>query len=101
MAEVLELSMTRKVICLISGLSGWADFFGANPDELRLQFTKSLDAFLEVCGEHGIEPRQQFSGKLYLRILPDLHQKLAMAAQAQGESLNSLVQEVLENSVIA
>ena len=85
----------------ILGLSGGADFYGANPDELRLEFKKSLDVFLEVCREQGVDPRKQFSGKFNLRIPPSLHEKLAMAAQAQGVSLNSLVQEALEKSVIA
>jgi predicted HicB family RNase H-like nuclease len=56
---------------------------------------------LEVCREQGIDPGKQFSGKFNLRIPPGLHEKLAMAAQAQGISLNSLVQEALEKSVIA
>ena len=85
----------------ILGLRGGADFYGANPDELRLEFKKSLDVFLEVCREQGIDPRKQFSGKFNLRIPPGLHEKLAMAAQARGISLNSLVQEALEKSVIA
>jgi predicted HicB family RNase H-like nuclease len=85
----------------ILGLSGGADFYGANPDELRTEFKKSLDVFLEVCREKGIEPRKQFSGKFNLQIPPDLHEKLAMTAQAQGKSLNSLAQEALEKSVLA
>ena len=85
----------------ILGLSGGADFYGANPDELRLEFKKSLDVFLEVCREQGVDPRKQFSGRFNLRIPPSLHEKLAMAAQAQGISLNSLAQEALEESVIA
>jgi len=85
----------------ILGLSGGADFYGSNPDELRLEFKKSLDVFLEVCREQGIDPKKQFSGKFNLRIPPSLHEKLAMAAQAQGISLNSLAQEALEKSFIA
>lgn len=85
----------------ILGLSGGADFYGANPEELRTEFKTSLDIFLEVCKEKGIEPRKQFSGKFNLRIPPELHEKLAMRAQAQGKSLNSLAQEALENSVLA
>lgn len=85
----------------ILGLSGGADFYGANPDELRREFKASLAVFLEVCREKGIEPRKQFSGKFNLRISPELHEKLAMAAQAQGKSLNALAQEALEKSVVA
>jgi predicted HicB family RNase H-like nuclease len=85
----------------ILGLSGGADFYGANPDELRREFKKSLDVFLEVCKEQGIEPRRQFSGRFNLRIPPELHEQLAMAAEAQGKSLNALAQETLQKSVTA
>ena len=85
----------------ILGLNGGAEFYGANPNELRLEFKKSLDIFLEVCQENCIEPWKQFSGKFNLRIPPELHERLAMAAQAQGKSLNSLVWEALERSVTA
>ena len=85
----------------ILGLSGGADFYGNNPDELRSEFKRSLDVFLEVCREKGIEPRKHFSGKFNLRIPPDLHEKLALTAQAQGKSLNALAQEALEKSVTA
>ena len=46
----------------ILGLSGGADFYGKNPKELRTEFKKSLQVFLDVCKEKGIEPRRHFSG---------------------------------------
>jgi predicted HicB family RNase H-like nuclease len=83
----------------ILGLSGGADFFGRNPKELRTEFRKSLQLFLELCRKKGLEPRRQFSGKFNLRIPPELHEKLAIAAQAQGKSINSLAQEALQQRV--
>ncbi len=71
----------------ILGLSGGADFYGSSPEELRREFRKSLDVFLEVCKEQGIEPRRHYSGKFNLRISPELHEKLAMTAEAEGKSL--------------
>jgi predicted HicB family RNase H-like nuclease len=50
---------------------------------------------LQVCAEKGIEPRRHFSGKFNLRITPQLHEKLAIAAQAKGKSINAVVQEAL------
>ena len=35
----------------IMGLNGGADFFGKNPKELRAEFKKPLQVFLEVCRE--------------------------------------------------
>ena len=84
----------------ILGLNGGADFYGRDPEELRLEFQKSLDIFLEVCREKGIEPRRQYSGRFNLRIPPELHERLAIAAQAEGKSINKLAQEALRRMVL-
>ena len=91
-----ELDLFRGEIL---GLSGGADFYGKNPKELRMEFKRSLQVFLEVCKEKGIEPKRHFSGKFNLRIPPELHEKLAIAAQAQGKSINTLAQEALQERV--
>lgn len=91
-----ELDMFRGEVL---GLSGGADFYGKNPKELRAEFKKSLEVFLAVCREKGIEPRRQFSGKFNLRISPELHEQLAITAQAEGKSINTLAQEALRERV--
>ena len=85
----------------VLGLNGGADFFGKNPKELRAEFRKSLQVFLDVCVQRGIEPRRNYSGKFNLRIPPDLHEKLAIVAQAEGKSINTLAQEALALRVAA
>ena len=93
-----EIDMFRGEIL---GLTGGADFYGQTPEELRAEFKKSLLVFLEVCKEKGIEPRRSYSGKFNLRIPPELHEKLAMTAQAEGKSINTLAQEALAQRVAA
>ncbi len=83
----------------ILGLNGGADFYGRDPAELREEFRKSLTVFLDVCREKGIEPRRHYSGKFNLRISPELHEQLAIVAQAQGKSINTLAQEALQRMV--
>lgn len=80
----------------IMGLNGGADFHGKNPKELRAEFKKSLQVFLDVCREQGIEPRRSYSGKFNLRISPELHERLAIVAQAEGKSINAVTQEALQ-----
>ncbi|MFN7896660.1 MAG: toxin-antitoxin system HicB family antitoxin [Cyanobacteriota bacterium] len=46
-----------------------------------------------------MEPRRHFSGKFNPRIPPELHEKLAMTAEKQGKSLNTLAQEALQRCV--
>jgi len=91
-----ELDMFRGEIL---GLNGGADFYGRNPKELRSEFKKSLEVFLAVCKEKNLEPRRHFSGKFNLRISPELHEQLAIAAQAEGKSINTLAQEALRERV--
>lgn len=85
----------------VLGLNGGADFYGKSPKELKAEFKKSLQVFLEVCKEKGIEPRRSYSGKFNLRISPDLHERLAIVAQAEGKSINTLAQEALQRRVAA
>ncbi len=46
----------------ILGLDGGADFYGKKPKELRAELKKSLEVFLDVCREKGIETRLSESG---------------------------------------
>ena len=48
-----ELDLFRGEIL---GLNGGADFYGKNPKELRAEFKKSLQVFLDVCKAKGIKP---------------------------------------------
>lgn len=91
-----ELDLFRGEIL---GLNGGADFYGKNPKQLRAEFKKSLEVFLAVCREQGIEPRRRFSGKFNLRIPPELHERLAIVAQVEGKSINALAQEALQERV--
>ena len=55
-----ELDLFRGEIL---GLNGGADFYGKNPKVLRTEFKKSLQVFLDVCKEKGLETRRNFSGE--------------------------------------
>lgn len=88
-----DLDMFRGEIL---GLNGGADFYGYTPDELRAEFRKSLEVFLEVCREKGIEPYRSYSGRFNVRITPQLHERVAIMAEAEGKSLNALAHEALQ-----
>ncbi len=46
----------------ILGLNGGADFYGKTTDELRVELKNSLDVFLDICEEKGINPyRESYS----------------------------------------
>ena len=81
------------------GLNGGADFYARDIAGLRREGTASLEVFLDMCKEDGVEPRKEFSGKFNVRIPPELHAEIAVAAAADGKSLNQWVRDELRASV--
>lgn len=77
------------------GLNGGADFYAADAAGLRREGAKSLEVFLEMCREDGVEPRRQYSGRFNVRLPPELHADIATAAAAAGKSINQWVTEEL------
>ncbi|WP_257283226.1 type II toxin-antitoxin system HicB family antitoxin [Endozoicomonas sp. SESOKO1] len=81
------------------GLNGGADFYAADVKSLHQEGKVSLKVFLKACQEEGIEPRKSFSGKLNLRIDPDLHESASVAAAASNRSLNQFINDALRQSL--
>ncbi len=91
-----EIDMFRGEIL---GLNDGADFYGKTPAGLRLEFKRSLQVFLDVCKEKGIEPYKNYSGKFNLRIPRELHAEIAARAAAAGKSLNQWVADMLDQII--
>lgn len=72
-------------------LNGGADFYARDVATLKREAKKSLEVFLEMCREDGVEPRRRFSGKFNLRLPPELHADIAAAARSQGASINQWI----------
>ena len=75
------------------GLNGGADFYAADAAGLRREGAKSLEAFLEMCPGRWREPRRQYSGRFNVRLPPELHADIAIAAAADGKSIDQWVTE--------
>lgn len=81
-------------------LNGGADFYALDVPGLRHEGEISLRIFLEECAKAGIEPRKNYSGKFMLRVDPLLHEAVAIAAAADGKSLNQWAEEVLRATAV-
>jgi predicted HicB family RNase H-like nuclease len=79
----------------IVNLTSPVTFYGKTTAELRRQFGASLDTYLAVCGERGIEPEKPYSGRFNVRIAPATHRKASLAAALRGTSLNELVETAI------
>src|ERR1700712_4621514 len=75
-------------------------FHGETVSELRSEFETAIDDFLADCAERGLKPEKPASGKLLLRIPPEVHGAALVAAQAAGKSLNQWATELLKEAVL-
>ncbi len=85
----------------ILGIRSIISFHGETVSELRAEFEHAINDYLAECEEEGIQPEKPASGKLLLRVPPEVHGKALVAAQAAGKSLNQWATEVLQHAVEA
>ena len=74
-------------------------FEGESIQAMHHAFEEAVDDYLEWCKEEGWSPEKSCSGKFNLRIDPELHRQLILAAESRGESLNSYVVDCLEHAI--
>ena len=80
------------------GLNGEADFYAKDADSLKKEGRISLDVFLRMCAEDGVSPKK-VQGKFALRLPPDVYQSAALAAAADGKSLNTFIVDAVRQAV--
>ena len=70
-------------------------FVGKTPEELEEDFGEQLKFYFEVCKKRGKEPDRPYSGQFVLRVDPEIHRALAVAADRENKSLNRWAAETL------
>jgi predicted HicB family RNase H-like nuclease len=70
-------------------------FIGKTPEDLENDFAEQLKFYFEVCKKRGKEPDRPYSGKFVLRVDPEIHRALAIAADREDMSLNKWVATTL------
>lgn len=83
----------------VLGLRSIISFHGETVKQLRSEFKVAVDDYLADCQEQGLSPEKPASGKLLLRVPPEIHSKALIKAQASGKSLNQWATEALERAV--
>ena len=90
--------------CFVGHIAGIRDvvgFHGESVAELRTAFEEAVDDYLETYEKLGRKPQKTYSGKLMLRISPDIHAAVGTAAETSGKSINQWVAEILSQTVHA
>lgn len=74
-------------------------FQGRSVDELERSFQESIDDYISWCEEEGVPPEKPFSGRFNLRISPDLHREVAIAAKRLNKSMNAFVEDAIKDEL--
>lgn len=73
-------------------------FEGVTVKQIQKGFKDAVDFHIEVCEKIGQKLKKVYSGKVFLRVPPDLHARIAAEADASGKSINEWGKEVLEEA---
>jgi predicted HicB family RNase H-like nuclease len=95
-ASRIEFSVEDE--CFIGHIVGIQDvvgFHGETVAELKTAFEEAVDDYLDACNKIGKSPQKPYSGKLMLRIPPEIHAAVATAAELSGKSINQWALEAL------
>lgn len=83
----------------VIGIRDVVTFQGKSVKELEKAFKDSVDDYLEFCKERGEKPDKPFTGKFVVRLRPDIHRKVYIAAKKSGESINTWLNKNLDRVV--
>jgi predicted HicB family RNase H-like nuclease len=84
---------------LVGHLLGVRDIVGFHAEDvagLRSAFEEAVTDYLDACAKVGKQPEKPASGKLMLRVAPEIHSAALIAAQASGVSLNQWAARALQ-----
>jgi predicted HicB family RNase H-like nuclease len=76
---------------------------GTDETKVYRELCETAEEWVAILHEDGVPlPKTKrlaaFSGKFMVRLEPELHQRLTLKAMATGQSLNSLIQNVLKKA---
>jgi predicted HicB family RNase H-like nuclease len=62
-------------------------------------FKESVDEYIDLCKKQNIEPETPFKGSLNVRLGPELHRRVALAAEDQHTTINKFISQTLDQVV--
>ena len=83
----------------IIGINDHITYEGDSVKSLRKDFISAVDEYLNVCTELGKEPEKSYKGSFNVRIDPELHRQLVIYSSSHRKSLNTVVEEAINNYV--
>ena len=85
----------------VMGIRALISYEGTNAKELVEDFHGSVDDYLVLCAEEGVEPEKAYKGSFNIRISPEFHKQAVVCSLSQQITLNRLVENALQKYVMS
>ncbi len=82
----------------IAGIDDVVGFHADTVAELKAAFREAVDDYLATCAKVGKNPQKAYSGRLMLRVSPEVHGAAIRAAEVSGSSLNAWAERAIEEA---
>ena len=89
----------RLFVGHIAGIRDIVGFHGQSVSELEAAFHEAVDDYLAACKKLKQPPDKPYSGRVMLRLAPELHARASAAAEITGMSFNQWAARALEQAV--
>ena len=85
----------------VQGIRSLVSYEGTNAKDLVRDFHGAVDDYLALCEEEGSAPEVAYKGSLNVRLRGDLHKRAAVYAMEHQQSLNSFIEEAVNEKLVA
>lgn len=92
-----KIEYSEEDECLIGRVSGirhGITFHGDSVKEIRQAFEEAVDVYIDGCTERNEEPEKPVADRSVVRMSPQLHRVLALAAKSEHKSINTWIAEI-------
>ena len=83
----------------VQGIRALISYEGTTAKELIDDFHGSVDDYLALCAENGIEPEKAYKGSFNVRVSPELHRQAVIYAATHQMTLNSFVESAMRSAL--
>jgi len=86
----------------VQGIRSLISYEGTNAKELIDDFHGAVDDYLALCEEEGSAPETAYKGSFNIRFKnKDIHRRAAIYAMMHEQSLNSFIEQAVEDKLSA
>ena len=89
--------------CLVGKVIGMHNdlilYEGNTLSELKEDFIAAIESYIEGCIAEGKTPRKPFSGKILVRMSPDMHERITVAATDSHITINEFINNALASEL--